>query len=98
MGYRGFQCVRMKGLEPPRLTAPDPKSGAAANYATSAYILFCGVAGTLDLESTGCHPDKYRERHIRIFKRSANLWIIRKLKTICRFIKLKLIDFCKKTA
>jgi hypothetical protein len=26
----------MKGLEPPRLAAPDPKSGAAANYATSA--------------------------------------------------------------
>ncbi len=26
----------MKGLEPPRLTAPDPKSGAATNYATSA--------------------------------------------------------------
>ena len=28
--------VRMKGLEPPRREAPDPKSGAAANYATSA--------------------------------------------------------------
>jgi hypothetical protein len=28
----------MKGLEPPRLAAPDPKSGAAANYATSAYL------------------------------------------------------------
>ena len=28
--------VRMIGLEPTRLTAPDPKSGAAANYATSA--------------------------------------------------------------
>lgn len=28
--------VRMKGLEPPRLSAPDPKSGAATNYATSA--------------------------------------------------------------
>jgi hypothetical protein len=28
--------VRMKGLEPPRLAAPDPKSGAATNYATSA--------------------------------------------------------------
>jgi hypothetical protein len=27
----------MKGLEPPRLAAPDPKSGAAANYATSAF-------------------------------------------------------------
>ncbi len=30
--------VRMIGLEPTRLTAPDPKSGAAANYATSAGI------------------------------------------------------------
>ena len=28
--------VRKKGLEPPRLAAPDPKSGAATNYATSA--------------------------------------------------------------
>ncbi|GEM_PF-1920423 len=28
--------VRMKGLEPPRLSTPDPKSGAATNYATSA--------------------------------------------------------------
>ena len=26
----------MEGLEPPRLSAPDPKSGAATNYATSA--------------------------------------------------------------
>ena len=26
----------MKGLEPIRLSAPDPKSGAATNYATSA--------------------------------------------------------------
>jgi hypothetical protein len=28
----------MKGLEPPRLSAPDPKSGAATNYATSAFL------------------------------------------------------------
>lgn len=27
----------MIGLEPTRLTAPDPKSGAAANYATPAW-------------------------------------------------------------
>ena len=32
--------VRKKGLEPPRLAAPDPKSGAATNYATSA-LGFC---------------------------------------------------------
>jgi hypothetical protein len=31
--------VRMKGLEPPRLTAPDPKSGSATNYDTSANII-----------------------------------------------------------
>lgn len=38
--YKGlrFFLVRMKGLEPPRLSAPDPKSGAAANYATSAVV------------------------------------------------------------
>jgi hypothetical protein len=34
-----YRKVRMKGLEPPRLAAPDPKSGAAANYATSAVIV-----------------------------------------------------------
>ena len=32
--------VRLKGLEPPRLSAPDPKSGAATNYATSAGVFF----------------------------------------------------------
>ena len=36
---RGFS-VRMEGLEPPRLAAPDPKSGAATNYATSGCISF----------------------------------------------------------
>lgn len=37
-----FPFVRKKGLEPPRLAAPDPKSGAATNYATSA-LGFCEV-------------------------------------------------------
>ena len=32
--------VRMKGLEPPRLTTLDPKSSAATNYAT------CAVCGS----------------------------------------------------
>ena len=31
--------VRLKGLEPPRLSAPDPKSGAATNYATAAFCV-----------------------------------------------------------
>ena len=36
--------VRLIGLEPTRLTTPDPKSGAATNYATGAYPCFvdCG--------------------------------------------------------
>lgn len=63
--------VRMEGLEPPRLAAPDPKSGAATNYATSAFvhnqatryswITFCGRAG----------------EPLPVLKRSANLGIIR---------------------
>ena len=30
--------VRVKGVEPPRLAAPDPKSGASANSATPALL------------------------------------------------------------
>jgi hypothetical protein len=49
----------MKGLEPPRLSAPDPKSGAAANYATSAklgeqiYSFSVSHAKNLQVKSTG---------------------------------------------
>ena len=39
--------VRLKGLEPPRRETPDPKSGAATNYATAAkqtwLIFFSGA-------------------------------------------------------
>ena len=31
-----FEMVRVKGLEPPRLAAPEPKSGASTNSATPA--------------------------------------------------------------
>ncbi len=31
-----FNVVRVEGLEPPRLAAPEPKSGASANFATPA--------------------------------------------------------------
>jgi hypothetical protein len=35
-----YLIVRKKGLEPPRREAPDPKSGAATNYATSAVRIY----------------------------------------------------------
>lgn len=36
-----FLLVRLKGLEPPRREAPDPKSGVATNYTTAASV--CGA-------------------------------------------------------
>ena len=30
------KMVRVEGLEPPRLAAPEPKSGASTNFATPA--------------------------------------------------------------
>ena len=30
------EVVRVEGLEPPRLAAPEPKSGASTNFATPA--------------------------------------------------------------
>ena len=45
--YLAFIClVRLIGLEPTRLATPDPKSGASANFATSAEF---GCKGNLFL-------------------------------------------------
>ncbi len=34
-----LSVVRMKGLEPSRIAAPDPKSGVSANFTTSASMV-----------------------------------------------------------
>ena len=36
LGPLGNNLVRIEGLEPPRLAAPEPKSGASTNFAISA--------------------------------------------------------------
>ena len=36
----GKVVMRAEGLEPPRLSAPEPKSGASANFATPALWLY----------------------------------------------------------
>lgn len=49
--------VRVEGLEPPSLAAPDPKSGVSANFTTPAF----GTAKVLKIEhSTISFHDKNR--------------------------------------
>ena len=48
--FSSYSIVRLKGLEPPRLSSPDPKSGAATNYATAA--LDCGAKVMLFYKET----------------------------------------------
>lgn len=49
----------MKGLEPPRLSAPDPKSGAATNYATSAACIALASTKIYDLfQKTSIYEQK----------------------------------------
>lgn len=43
--------VRMVGVEPTRLSALDPKSSAAANYATSAYGRLSGLSHLIGVTS-----------------------------------------------
>ena len=42
-----YQVVRVEGLEPPRLTAPEPKSGASTNFATPAKEIFLSSTNSL---------------------------------------------------
>lgn len=53
---RSSGLVRMTGLEPTRLTTLDPKSSAATNYATSAFLLVCDAKVLLFLESANDLP------------------------------------------
>ena len=51
--------MRVKGLEPPRLSAPDPKSGAATNYAIPAlFYKKCLLSGT----NIGVFPDEVKSQ------------------------------------
>jgi hypothetical protein len=50
--HDGGNQVRKKGLEPPRREAPDPKSGAATNYATSAFLEFIFCKSNLKMQIT----------------------------------------------
>ena len=46
-----FILVRVEGLEPPRLAAPEPKSGASTNSATPAKMLLDAFHATPTFEA-----------------------------------------------
>ena len=45
--------VRVEGLEPPRLAAPEPKSGASTNFATPAFD-YTTIKSLLSKEEQSC--------------------------------------------
>ena len=64
--------VRLKGLEPPRLSAPDPKSGAATNYATTASFVFSITGAKIQpffwlIKHAGCLFHKYNPAYNPVF-------------------------------
>ncbi len=59
--------VRMKGLEPPRLSTLDPKSSAATNYATSAIKRFTKVLFFLTQKIINLYNVKIREMRFFLF-------------------------------
>ena len=64
--------VRHIGLEPTRLASPDPKSGAATNYANAARILIIIQLTIFYLQLTDCEQKKTGKR-ISDCKSSANI-------------------------
>lgn len=61
--------VRLKGLEPPRREAPDPKSGVATNYTTAAFGLRCKGKYFLLI----CNIQKNFFRNVRLFVKKLHL-------------------------
>ena len=70
--------VRMKGLEPPRLAAPDPKSGTATNYATSAIKISVVKWNLSQIIRARPPAGEHGSNYATSAKGGANLWIIRK--------------------
>ncbi len=63
--------VRVEGLEPPRLAAPEPKSGASTNFATPAVpALSAGMTCSITKPVVECE----REIHLRARLLSAAPW------------------------
>ena len=69
--------VRVEGLEPPRLAAPEPKSGASTNFATPAFKTQTTLHTPLSKGYSGF--ESKNEFFKKIFRESKHLFFIKRL-------------------
>src|ERR1044072_8905708 len=59
MHQEAFCLVRMEGLEPPHLTASDPKSDVSTNFTTSGLRSSRSLRGSKSLPSFSRWPERF---------------------------------------
>ena len=65
--------VRVKGLEPPHLAAPDPKSGVSTNSTTPAFVINLPAKGNLDSVKIGLQIYAFN-RNCKAFPRNFTIF------------------------
>ena len=65
-----YSLMRVKGLEPPRRKAPDPKSGASANSAKPANMTRTGLEPVTHWLKVNCSTNWANESQIFLLERS----------------------------
>ena len=64
--------VRLEGLEPPRISPPEPKSGVSANFTTAAFFYF--NINPIYLHTTLLPKDDIKHKHELYFPYMKRVW------------------------